>query len=107
MSNVPDDPVARRVEDVVQRYRELHHAQPGPEMTARDGHGRNGLVTQLVGELTQLVFRHAPQIIRRRNAIKQRSLRGLRHAPSPVMLDLVPRWLSPGATKPAKAFFVQ
>src|SRR5262245_47007573 len=68
-------------------------------MTTRDGHRRNGLVTQLVGDLTQLIFRHAPQIIRRRHAIKQRSLRGLRHAPSPVMLDLRPRRLSSGSNR--------
>ena len=34
VADVPDQPVARRVEDVVQRDRQLDHAEPGAEMAA-------------------------------------------------------------------------
>ena len=55
VADVPDQPVARRVEHVVQRHRELDHAQPGAEMAAGDRDGRDRLLAQLVGELAQLV----------------------------------------------------
>ena len=54
MADVPDQLVARRVEDVVQRHRQLDHAQPGAEMTAGDRHRRNRLLTQLVGQLLEV-----------------------------------------------------
>jgi hypothetical protein len=55
VADVPDQPVARRVEHVVQRHGELDHAQPGAEMAAGDRNGRDRLLAQLVGELAQLV----------------------------------------------------
>ena len=36
VADVPNKPVGRRVEDVVQRYRQLDHAKPGTEVTAGD-----------------------------------------------------------------------
>ena len=36
VADIPDQPVARRVEDVVQRDRQLDDAEPGAEMAAGD-----------------------------------------------------------------------
>src|ERR1700741_2913869 len=36
MADVPNHPVVGRVEDVVDRHRELDDAEPGPEMAAGD-----------------------------------------------------------------------
>ena len=55
VADVPEQPVARRVEHVVQRHGELDHAQPGAEMAAGDRDGRDRLLAQFVGELAQLL----------------------------------------------------
>ena len=51
MADVPDQPVARRVEDIVQRDRELDDAEPGAEMAAGHRHRVDGLGAQFVGDL--------------------------------------------------------
>src|SRR5260370_177954 len=55
VADVPDQPVPGGVEDVMQRHRELDHAQAGAEMAAGDRNGRDRLLAQLVGQLAQLV----------------------------------------------------
>ena len=73
MADVPDQPVARRVEDVMQRHRQLDDAEPGAEMPAGDRNRVDRLGAQFVGELTQLAAgRAARQIGRRADAIEQR-----------------------------------
>ncbi len=59
MADVPDQPVARRVEHVVQRHRQLDHAEPGAEMAAGDRDRVDRLGAQLVGELAQVAGRQA------------------------------------------------
>ena len=44
MPDVPDQPVNRRVEHVMQRHREFHHAKPGPQMPAGRRHSVDRLV---------------------------------------------------------------
>ena len=39
VAHIPDDLVFGRVEHVVQRHRQLHHAQAGPKVPASLGHG--------------------------------------------------------------------
>ena len=60
MADVPDQPVGRRVEHVVQRHRELDDAEPGAEMAAGDRDGIDGFTAQFVGDLPQLVGLEAP-----------------------------------------------
>ena len=55
VADVPDQPVGRRVEDVVQRDGELDDAKPGAEMAAGPGDGVDRLLAQLVGELPELL----------------------------------------------------
>ena len=54
VADVPDQPVMRRVEDVVERHGQLDHAEAGAEMAAGDRHGVDQLRAQLVGELPQI-----------------------------------------------------
>ena len=57
MADVPDQPVARRVEHVVQRDGELDHAEAGAEMAAGDGDRIDRFLAQFVGDLPQLELR--------------------------------------------------
>ena len=59
VADVPDQPVARRVEDVVQRDGQLDDAEPGAEMAAGHRDGADRLAAQLVGELAQLILGRA------------------------------------------------
>src|SRR5262249_47753859 len=56
MANVPDQPVARRIEEVVQCYRQFDDAEPRSEMAAGYCHRVDGLGAQFVCDLAQLLF---------------------------------------------------
>ncbi len=47
VADVPDQPVARRVEHVMQRHGQLDHAEPGAEMAAGVGDDLDQVVAQL------------------------------------------------------------
>ena len=55
MADVPDQPVGRGIEHVVQRDRQLDHAEAGAEVAAGDGDRVDRLLPQLVGDLPQLI----------------------------------------------------
>ena len=55
MADVPDQPVARRVEHVVQGDGQLDDAEAGAEMAAGDRDRVDGLRAQLVGDLPKLL----------------------------------------------------
>ena len=59
VADVPHQPVARRLEDVVQCDRELDGAEPGGEMSAARGDALDQVVAQLVADFAQLGFRAA------------------------------------------------
>ena len=63
MADVPDDAVARRVEQVVQRDGQLDHAEAGAEMAAGDGDRVDRLGAQFVGDLPELALVEPPQIV--------------------------------------------
>lgn len=62
VADIPDQPVARRVEDMVQRDGQFDHAEPRAEMPARHGNGVDRLQPQLVGDLSKLCIVERPQI---------------------------------------------
>ena len=74
VADVPDQLVVGRVEHVVQRHREFHDAEAGAEMAAGLGDGVDGLGTQFVGELAQLLGGKVLQIAGKADAIEQRGL---------------------------------
>ena len=74
MADVPDQPVARGVEDIVQRHRQLDHAQPGAQMAAGHRDRIDRLGPQLIRQLPELVGFQLPQICA---GILQRSSNGV------------------------------
>ena len=64
MADVPDDPVPRGVEHVVQGDRELDHAETGAEVPAGDGDRIDRLGTQFVGDLPELALFEPPEVVR-------------------------------------------
>ena len=76
MADVPDQPVGRRVEDVVQRDGQLDDAEARAQMAAGHRHGIDGLLPQLVGELPQLLGLQAAQVRGHLHLIEQGSLQG-------------------------------
>ena len=60
--DIPDQPVARRIEEVVQRDGQLDHAEPGPEVTAGHRHRADGLGPQLVRHLPEVFSFEAAQV---------------------------------------------
>ena len=57
VADVPDQLVVRRVEDGVDRHRQLHHPEPGAEVAAGDADRRDRLGPQLVRHLPELRHR--------------------------------------------------
>jgi hypothetical protein len=51
MSDVPDQPIGRCVEHVMQRYGQFDHTKAGAKMASRNGDGINGFPAQFVGDL--------------------------------------------------------
>ena len=64
VADVPDQPVARGIEDPVQRDRELHDAEPGTQVAAGHRHGVDRLLPQLVDELAQVLLGNGAQVLR-------------------------------------------
>ena len=54
MADVPDEAIIGRIEHIVDRRRQLDHAEPGTEVAARHRHGVDHFRAQLIGELAQL-----------------------------------------------------
>jgi len=71
--DVPDQPVARRVEEIVQRDRQLDDPEPCPEVSAGHGDRADCLSPQLVGNLPQLLLVKAAQIRRGVDGVEDRS----------------------------------
>ena len=81
MADVPDQPVARRVEDIMERDGELDDAKTGTKMTAGDRHDIDGFGPQFRRDLGEVRLRQPPQIGWRQDRIEKRGLRvrGCRH----------------------------
>ena len=73
VADVPDQPVARRVEHPVQGDRQLDHAEAGAEMAAGHRDGVDRLLPQLVGELAQFLLGQVAQILGRLDQIEKRA----------------------------------
>src|SRR5579883_1337475 len=62
MSDIPNEPVVRRVKYIMQRDRKFHDAEPRSEMPACDRDGIDGLGAQLICELDEIGFVQTAQI---------------------------------------------
>jgi len=84
VADVPDDAVTRRIEDVVECGGQFDHAETCTEVAASDGHCVDGLLAQLVGDLTNLLDLELAQIFRCPDRIEQRGLTKIGHGIIPI-----------------------
>ena len=77
MPHIPDQPVARRVKNVMQGHRQLNHPKASPKMATGDRDGTDGFLPQLVGKGWQAIFGNPAQICREQDGIEKR--RGRHH----------------------------
>ena len=75
MADIPDQLVVGRVEDMVQRDRQLDDAKARAEMAARDRDGGDRLLPQFLGQLLQLRNVEVAHVGGDMHAVKQRCLR--------------------------------
>ena len=71
VANIPDQPVMRCLEHIMQRHRQLDDAEPGTKMAACLRHGANGGIAQLGGEPLKIALRQAAQIVSAGNPVQQ------------------------------------
>src|SRR5271166_5277302 len=64
VSHVPNEPVPRRIEDVVQRHCQFDDAEARAQMAARPGDRSNGLRTQFISNSPEIRRAHLPQLLR-------------------------------------------
>lgn len=62
MPHVPNQPVFRRVEHIMDGGGEFDHAQPAAQMAAGDADRANHFSAQFIGQLAQLLCLQLPQI---------------------------------------------
>src|SRR5664279_6131754 len=62
MAGVPDDPVAGRLEQPMERDRELDHAERRAQVAASRCDRLDDLLANLIGQLGQLRVAHAAQV---------------------------------------------
>ena len=74
MADVPDQAIARRIEEIVQGDRQLDDAEAGAEVPARDGDGVDGLRAQLVGHLPKIGLGKTAQVLGRLDLVEERGL---------------------------------
>jgi hypothetical protein len=93
VADVPDQSIARRVEQVVERDRELDDTETRAEMASGDRHGIDGFLPELGRKLYEVRLGKRAQVLRRRHAVKQRRLhprRCIHLSPAPFYLTLNP-----------------
>ena len=73
MAYIPDQPVARRVEYVVQCHGQFDNAEAGPEVTAGHRHSTDRFGPQFVGHLPELPLVQVPQIGGSFDGVEKRS----------------------------------
>src|SRR6266480_5086732 len=76
VSNVPDQSVPRRIEEVVQGDGQFDHPKPRPEMPSGDGHRADRLGAQFVRQLPEVFFVQPTQIRRTFYGVEQWSRYG-------------------------------
>ena len=55
MAHIPDQAVARRIEDMVERHRKLNNAETRPKVATGDRDRPDGLRPELIGKLLQIL----------------------------------------------------
>ena len=76
MSDIPDQPVVRRLEHVMQRHRQFDSAQARRKVSALAADGLDQVSAQLFGDLRQVTPRQRAQVRRRLYSRKKRKFVG-------------------------------
>ena len=79
MADVPDDPVLRRIEDVMQRDGQFDDAEARAEMAAGDGNGVDRGAPKVLGDRAQVGFRQSAQIGGDFHPVEDRGRRNIVH----------------------------
>ena len=79
VADIPDQPVIRRVEDIVQRHRQFDHAKAGAEMPAGVRDGVDQLGAKLRSQLRQLAFVKRAQVGRNADLVEKRRMQRCVH----------------------------
>src|SRR5690606_7894934 len=74
VADIPYQPVLRRVEDVMQRDRQLDDAEPGAEMPTRHRHRVDGLEPQFIGKLAKFALGQLAKVFGRTDRVEKRRL---------------------------------
>ena len=74
MADVPDQAIMRRIEDIMDGRGQLDHAETCAEVAAGDRHRIDGLLAQLVGDLTHLVGAELAEILRSLDGVEKRGV---------------------------------
>src|SRR6266436_8709331 len=84
VADVPNQPVAGRIEDMMERNRQLHHAEAGAKMPTGLGYRVDEIMPQLIGNVAQPCRFEPSQIFGSADLVKKRSFGWLvqRHTPS-------------------------
>ena len=85
MADVPDQTVARRVEDVVDRGGQLDDAEAGAEVAAGHRHGVDGFLTKFVCDLPHLLDLELAKIVGRANGVEKRRFTKCGHSDIPIL----------------------
>src|SRR5262249_59601354 len=72
MADIPNEAVARRVEQIVERDRQLDNAETRAKVASGHRYGVDGFLPELRSELNEVPLRERPQILRRADFIQQR-----------------------------------
>ncbi len=70
MADVPDQPVSRRVEDVVECHRQLHNTQSGAQMPTVTETMSISSVRSFIGQLPEVAARKRAQLARLADAVQ-------------------------------------
>ena len=72
VSDVPDQAVIRRIEEIVERNRKLDNAKTRPQMAARHRNRVDQLRPQLIGDLAKLIGVQFTKVFRAFNGVEER-----------------------------------
>ena len=107
VAHVPDHAVVGRVEDMVQRHRQLHRAQVAAQVAAGLAHALEHEVAQLDGQRLEFGARHAAQVGRAVDGFEQGRSSSFQLSRSTTMsasCDSVAGWASPASRSAAWAW---
>ena len=85
VADVPDQAVARGVEDVMDRGGQFDDAEAGAEMAAGHRNGVDGFLAQLVGDLPHLLDLELAQIVRGADRVEKRRFTKCGHSDIPIL----------------------